>query len=109
MGFAIAPATATLLGEIFWGVAALSGVLVVVARQALLPLYLALTVVTLPIGFVVSHVLMACLYFLVVTPLGALMRIFGWDPMYRRIDKAASTYWAKRPPRRDPKHYFHQY
>ena len=34
-----------------------------------------------PIGFVVSHVVLALVYYLVFVPIGLLMRVFGYDPV----------------------------
>lgn len=63
-----------------------------------------------PIGWVVSHVAMAIIYFLVVTPIALLMRIVGRDPLSRRFDPQAKTYWTTRPTApRDPASYFRQF
>ncbi len=42
-----------------------------------------------PIGFVVSHVVLALVYYLVLTPIGLLMRLFGYDSMGREFDPEA--------------------
>jgi hypothetical protein len=73
------------------------------------PVFLGLTLATFPIGFVVSHVILAVVYFGLFTPMGLLMRAFGRDPMRRTFDRAATTYWVKREPDVDPKRYFKQY
>ncbi|HPA79564.1 MAG TPA: SxtJ family membrane protein [Thermoanaerobaculales bacterium] len=63
-----------------------------------------------PIGFVVSHVVLALVYYLVLTPIGLLMRIFGYDPMTRRFDDQASSYWVARDQSEtQPKRYFRQF
>jgi hypothetical protein len=63
-----------------------------------------------PIGFVVSHLLLAGVFFLVVTPIGLVMRLAGYDPMHRRFDPRLSSYWIERDGReRDPKSYFRQF
>jgi hypothetical protein len=63
-----------------------------------------------PIGFVVSHVILAVVYYLVFTPIGLLMRLFGYDPMKRKFDPSASTYWVARGPEAtEPKRYFRQF
>jgi hypothetical protein len=58
--------------------------------------YLALVFLTLPIGWCVSHVLLAAIFFLVVTPIGLAMRVLGRDPMRRRPDRSAESYWIAR-------------
>lgn len=62
-----------------------------------------------PIGYVVSHVLLGLIYFGVVTPIGWVMRVVGYDPMYRRFDRAARTYWVRREPVMDVTRYFRQF
>ena len=93
----------------FYPLAAACLVATLFAPRALRPLYVALLALTAPIGFVVSHGVMLALFFGVFTPLGLLMRAFGWDAMNRRFDRGATTYWARRPPVDDVKRYFHQY
>ena len=52
---------------------------------------------------VVSPVAMGVIFFLVATPLGALMRLFGQDPLKLRFDASAQSYWVTRiPPGPDP-------
>lgn len=71
--------------------------------------YVGLSYAAFPIGFVVSHVVMALVYYLVVTPIGLVMRVLGHDPMHRRFDPEASTYWIERHPVHDPKRYYRQF
>ena len=48
-----------------------------------------------PIGWVVSHALMAAIYYLVITPMAVAMRLLGRDPLDRRFDRDATTYWVR--------------
>ncbi len=65
---------------------------------------------TLPIGWVVSHVVLALLYYIVLTPIGLFMRLcLGRDPMQRRIEPARATYWTARPVASDAQRYFRQF
>lgn len=45
---------------------------------------------------VVSPVVLSLLFFVVVTPLALLMRFLGKDPLRRRFDPGAVSYWLKR-------------
>ena len=47
---------------------------------------------------VVSPVVMAAVFFVTVVPIGLLMRFFGKDPLRRKIDRAARSYWIERDP-----------
>jgi hypothetical protein len=73
------------------------------------PIYLGWIYATFPIGWVVSNVLLAAIYYLVFTPLGWLLRAAGRDPMSRRLDRSAASYWVEHDPDQDPKRYLRQY
>lgn len=45
---------------------------------------------------VVSPVILAVLYYTVITPIGLAMRLFGMDPL--RLRRGATTYWIERRP-----------
>jgi hypothetical protein len=73
------------------------------------PLYLVAIFVTFPIGLVVSYVLLGALYFLVLTPIGLLMRLLGRDPLQRRFEPNRKSYWLPRSHERPATSYFHQH
>ena len=108
-GFAIAPESLQNTSMVLGGIAALFGALAVVFPKALTPVFLVLSVITFPIGFVLSHVLIFAMFYLLFTPIGLLMRAFGWDAMDRKLDKSASSYWVKRDPVPNVARYFRQY
>jgi hypothetical protein len=62
-----------------------------------------------PIGWIVSHVAMATVYYLVITPCGLAMRLFGRDPLTRKFDADAESYWRKRNESEDVQRYFRQF
>jgi len=71
-------------------------------------IYLGLTFAALPIGFVISVLLMAAFYFFVLTPVGLVFKLLGRDLLNRRFEPDAPTYWTPRQHADDPEHYFHQ-
>ncbi len=77
--------------------------------RAVRPLYLALVCLTYPIGWAVSHILLALIFFAMFAPLGLFLRFLGRDPLQRRFDPEAESYWTPRPPARDPESYFRQF
>lgn len=93
----------------FIGFAAYSGVMGLVFPKAVLPVYLGLTVLSYPIGFLLSYVIMGTLYFLIITPTGLVMRVLGHDPLDRKIDPSAESYWLNSRPPRPNEHYFRQF
>ena len=63
-----------------------------------------------PIGWVVSHVLLAAIFWGVITPIGLLLRLTGRDPMCKDFDRSAHSYWIARPPEpSDTRRYFRQF
>jgi hypothetical protein len=63
-----------------------------------------------PIGFVVSHVVMAAVYFGVITPTALVMKVLGRDALALRLDRGAKTYWVENRTRgREPASYFRQF
>jgi Saxitoxin biosynthesis operon protein SxtJ len=47
---------------------------------------------------VISPVVMGLMFFAVFTPMGVVMRMFGWDAMKRAWDPALKSYWVRRDP-----------
>jgi hypothetical protein len=72
-------------------------------------LYVALAVVTFPIGYVVSHGILAVLYYLVITPTGLLLRLTKPGFFPKKPDPSLATYWYTRTSSRPPKDYFKPY
>jgi hypothetical protein len=47
---------------------------------------------------IVSPIVLGVLFFLVFTPLGLAMRLFGGDPLRLRFQPDAPSYWIERSP-----------
>lgn len=50
----------------------------------------------LALGAVMTPVAMALLFAVAVIPTALVLKLFGKDPLQRRIDRAAETYWERR-------------
>ena len=48
------------------------------------------------LGAIVSPVVLGVVFFLVVTPIGLIMKIMGKDLLNKKYDKKKKTYWIKR-------------
>lgn len=59
--------------------------------------YLGVLWAGLPVGWVLSHAVLAVVYYGILTPVGLAMRAAGRDPLTRRFDPAACSYWTPRP------------
>ena len=66
--------------------------------RALRPLNLLWFRFGLVLHHVVTPVVMGLLFFLVVTPVGLLMRLSGKDPLRLKRDPQAASYWIHRQP-----------
>ncbi|MHC4861812.1 MAG: SxtJ family membrane protein [Planctomycetota bacterium] len=73
------------------------------------PLYLGWMYAVFPIGWTVSHIILGVLFYLLITPVGSVMRLFGRDTMCRRIDAEAGTYWVERKVVPKAASYFRQF
>jgi hypothetical protein len=109
MGFHVGPVVARNTAMVLWGIGLLSGLLSLVRPEWNRFLYIALTLVAFPIGFVVSHVIVAFLFFAVITPVGLVFRLMGRDILTRRFDRAAPSYWVERPAPPPVERYFRQF
>ncbi len=57
------------------------------------------------LSFVTTRIILAFVFFGIVTPIGVIKRWFGWDPLQRRAARGDS-YWKPYAERqRDPRHY----
>jgi hypothetical protein len=48
------------------------------------------------IGYFVSRAILTVVFFLVIAPTGLIMRVLGKDPMERKLDRDAASYWQPR-------------
>jgi len=93
----------------FFGLGVLSMLLSLVAPKANWPIYVGLSILAFPIGFVLSYVIMGILFFLIIAPIALLLKALGKDPMHRKYDRAVTSYWQKLETQRDPESYFRQF
>lgn len=120
IGFPILAAVFALLGWLKTGafpswtlwLAALgagAGVVFWLIPQIAKPFYLVWYFAACCIGIVISNLLIAAFFYLVITPFGLVMRIIGRDPMDRRWDKSKTSYWRDAERITDPQRYWRQF
>ena len=97
------------IAYLLWAIGVASALLSLAAPRANRPLYVGLIVITYPIGFVVSYVLLGVIFYLLFTPLGLVFRLMRRDPLQRRFEKEASTYWVPHRPSDSVERYFRQF
>ncbi len=87
----------------------LAGVILWVFPQISRPFYLIWYFAACCIGIVMSNVLVALFFAIVLTPTGLIMRALGRDPMARRLDPSSKSYWTDAEKAIDPARYFRQF
>ena len=90
------------------GASAVTGIAGLVWPAFIRVVYVAWMIAVFPIGWTVSHAVMAVVFYLVVTPIGWMLRLSGHDPMQRKFDRQAKTYWQPRTAKPTDR-YFRQY
>lgn len=92
-----------------WTAGGLMGVLGLVHPPLVRPLFLGSMYLTFPVGWVLAHLLMAVIYYGVITPIGLLMRRLRPDPLARQFESERSSYWEPHRGVETKKRYFQQY
>jgi hypothetical protein len=92
---------------IIWGLASVCGIGGIVAPFKVYPLYLLVTLIALPIGLIVSNLVLGLIYYGIMTPLGWILRLTGRDPL-RLAKRDRATYWMRRTGKPDPASYYRQ-
>ena len=95
--------------NVLWGAGAGLALVYYAVPALRRPMFVGWMYAAYPLGFIVSHLLLGLVYFGVVTPIGLLMRAVGHDPMARRFDRTAPTYWIAREQVHDVRRYFRQF
>jgi Saxitoxin biosynthesis operon protein SxtJ len=87
-------------GNGHWYVLVLVGLLFLVAGfiayPLLRPVYLGWMKFAFVLGWINTRILLGLFFFLVVTPIGVGMRLFGKDLLDEKIEKSRKSYWQKR-------------
>lgn len=61
--------------------------------RALAPIEWAWMKMAHAMGIVMTNVILILTYFLAITPIAILMKVFGKDPLNRKFDRDAASYW----------------
>jgi Saxitoxin biosynthesis operon protein SxtJ len=98
----------TALALVLGGVAVALAAFGVVAPGWLRPVFVGLLVLSFPLSWLVTHLVLAGLFYGVFTPLGLCFRLLGRDPLGLRPPQGEDTYWAPKPGAADVRSYFRQ-
>ena len=94
-----------------WGLGAagfIVGLLGLVQPMAVRWIFTGWMIAAFPIGWTVSRVVLAAMYYLVFTPVGLVFRLMGRDPLHLR-QRRDPSYWAVKPAPGDGDSYFRQF
>lgn len=92
-----------------WVVGGLLAAAYLAVPAARRPIFLGWTGVAFPIGWVVSHLVLGAVFYLVFTPIGWLVRRINGDPLQRRFEASRPSYWIERPAGTDVGRYLKQF
>ncbi len=76
--------------------------------RGLKPVFIGLTLVTIPIGMVIGELAMAVVFFGLIVPIGLFFRLVGRDALQRKLDREAGSYWQPKKQPRDASAYLRQ-
>jgi len=92
---------------VIWTLGALVAAAGVAAPERVRPLFVGWMAAAYPIGWTVSNVVLAIVYFAFFTFVGLLMRLLRYDPLDRAV--ARSSYWRQRSQPASATTYFRQF
>jgi len=86
-------------------VVALFGIAGLIKPDAIRLPFIVASVVAYPMGWLMSHILLAIMFYGVITPIGLFWKIRGRDPLQLRHQPPPPTYWTKPGPQPPPDRY----
>ncbi len=99
----------TTLTLVFCSIGVFLGVLYYAVPPLRHPMYIGWMRLLYPVGWLISHLLIGLVFYLLFTPIGLIMRVIGHDPLQRRRGRNVQTYWIEHPDDTQISRYFRQY
>jgi hypothetical protein len=72
-------------------------------------LFITWMVLAFPIGWAISQIMLAVMFYLLLTPVAILFRFQGRDPLARKPAPNRDSFWDPKPAPQDVRSYFRQY
>lgn len=79
-----------------WGIGLLFLILCFILPTILRPVYRIWMLIAYFIGRIISNVILIVLYYVVLTPTGLVLRLFGKDILNKKFEKNHESYWVKK-------------
>lgn len=73
------------------------------------PFYLFWRTITIVIGFIITNIFLALLFYVVITPMGLIFRIAGRKTVPLGWEETTATYWNRRDPRSSEQNHLKQF
>jgi hypothetical protein len=83
-------------GFALWGIGVLILAMGFIRPAILGPIYRGWMVLAMTLGLVMTHLILAVIYYVVFTPTGMVMRMVGRDPLQLKFDRNSGSYWIKK-------------
>ena len=96
--------------SILWGLAIISPIFSLIFPKGLLPIYLFLTLIAIPIGFIISNLILIIIFYFMITPISLCFKIMGRDELRKRIKVSQNpSHWIRCIPPKEAKSYYRQF
>jgi hypothetical protein len=95
-----------ILALVLTGLAITIGPAGLMKPELIRPVFVVWMTLAFPVGWILSHVLLGCVYYGILTPTGLFFRLIGRDVLARRHRPEASSYWRPKPAADDVASYF---
>ena len=93
--------------QLAWAVCGLQALLGIIYPPGIRLVFVGLILLTFPVGWVVSHLLLGAIFYLVVTPIGLILRMSGHDPLQLKKPSGNSV-WKTSVGKTDATRYLRQ-
>jgi carbamoyltransferase len=90
-------------------IAVLAGLIGLARPRWLAPIFTSWMVLTFPLAWLVSTLVLAIIFYGLLTPLGLLFRLLGRDALDRTLPNDQDSYWRKKPAAENPERYLRQF
>ncbi len=77
--------------------------------RAIKPIFIGVSLVTMPIGMVVGEFVLLAVFFGLFVPVALIFRLIGRDALQRQLDRNAPTYWQPKHQPSNVRSYYRQF
>ena len=85
------------VGLLLWGIGFVILMVGLIRPRLLGPIHKGWMKLAFLMGFFMTHLILALMYYLVFTPMALIMKTLGKDPLRLKHDRNVKSYWIKRP------------